>query len=89
MDDDINEVEQVFVIFLQVVDAVDPDRVDLQSGRNATLGIILDDDCKCVRPGYRKYGLSMKRVRKREEWCNLLCSNEDLTPMNSNALSLG
>ena len=45
--DEINEVEQVFIIFLQVVDAVDPARVDLQSGRFATLGRILDDDRKC------------------------------------------
>ena len=46
MDDDINEVEQIFVIFLQVVDAVNPDRVDLESGRFATLGRIFDDDRK-------------------------------------------
>ena len=46
MDDDINEVEQLFVIFLQVVDAVDPARVDL-TGRFATLGRIIDDDRKC------------------------------------------
>ena len=47
VDDDINEVEQIFVIFLQVVDAVDPARVDLQSGRFAALERILDDDRKC------------------------------------------
>ena len=46
MDDDINEVEQLFVIFLRVVDAVNPDRVDL-TGRFATLGRIIDDDRKC------------------------------------------
>ncbi len=46
VDDDINEVEQLFVIFLQVVDALDPARVDL-SGRFATLGRIIDDDRKC------------------------------------------
>ena len=46
VDDDINEVEQVFVIFLQVVDAVDTARVDLQFGRFATQGRILDDDRK-------------------------------------------
>ncbi len=43
MDDDINEVEQLFVIFLEVVN---PDRVDL-TGRFATLGRIIDDDRKC------------------------------------------
>ena len=47
VDDDINEVEQVFVIFLQVVHAVDPARVDVQSGHFATLGRIFDDDRKC------------------------------------------
>ena len=57
MDDNINEVEQVFVVFLRVVDAVNPDRVDLQfeGGRHAALGIILDDDGKCEGP---KHGLS-------------------------------
>ena len=38
--------EQLFVIFLRVVDAVNPDRVDL-TGRFATLGRIIDDDRKC------------------------------------------
>ena len=47
VDDNINEVEQLFIIFLQVVTAVDPSRVDL-GGRFATLGRIIDDD--------RKYG---------------------------------
>ena len=47
VNDSINEVEQLFVIFLQVVDAVDPSRVNLESGRFATLGRILDDDRKC------------------------------------------
>ena len=38
--------EQLFVVFLRVVDAVNPDRVDL-TGRFATLGRIIDDDRKC------------------------------------------
>ena len=46
IDDDINEVEQVFALFLEVVDAIDPGRVDLQSGRFASLARIFDDDCK-------------------------------------------
>ncbi len=45
MDDKIHEVEQIFVILLELVDAVN--WVDLQSGRFATLGRILDDDGKC------------------------------------------
>ena len=59
VDDGINEVEQIFVIFLRVVDAVNPDRVNLQfeGGRNATLGIILDDDSKCGAR-YEEYGSS-------------------------------
>ena len=38
--------EQVFALFLEVVDAIDPDRVDIQRGRNASLAIIFDDDRK-------------------------------------------
>ena len=46
VDDDVNEMEQIFVIYLEVVDAVSPSKVDLQSGRFATLARIMDDDCK-------------------------------------------
>ena len=38
--------EQVFALILEVVDAIDPDRVDLQSGRSASLARIFDDDRK-------------------------------------------
>ena len=44
--DDINEVEQIFVLFMEVFSAVNPDRVDLRSGRFATSGRIIDDDRK-------------------------------------------
>ncbi len=46
VDDEIHEVEQIFVVFLRVVDAVNQSRVDLRSGRFATLGRIFDDDGK-------------------------------------------
>ena len=46
VDDDINEVEQLFALFLEVVTAIDPARVDLTSERFATLGRIFDDDRK-------------------------------------------
>ena len=46
VNDNINEVEQLFVVFLRVVDAVNPARIDL-TGRFATLGRIIDDDRKC------------------------------------------
>ena len=45
-DDDINEVEQVFVVLLELVSAENPDKVDL-SQRNASLCRIMDDDCEC------------------------------------------
>ena len=45
-DDDINEVEQYFVMLLEIVTAIDPDRVNLQGTRNASLGRILDNDRK-------------------------------------------
>ena len=45
-DDDINEVEQVFALFLEVVDAIDRRRVNLQSGYFASFGRIIDDDRK-------------------------------------------
>ena len=44
--DDINEVEQYFALFVEVVSATNPDRVDLRSGRFAALGRIIDDDRK-------------------------------------------
>ncbi len=44
--DEINEVEQYFALFMDVVSATDPDRVDLRSGRFAALGRIIDDDRK-------------------------------------------
>ena len=47
-DDTINEVEQVFVILLQVASAVDVNRVDLQSGRSTSLGRIFDNDRKWI-----------------------------------------
>ena len=46
MDDTINEAEQGFAVFLEVVDALDPVRVDLQSGRFASIARIFDDDRK-------------------------------------------
>ena len=46
VDDEINEVEQLFALFLEVVTAIDPARVDLTSERFATLGRIFDDDRK-------------------------------------------
>ena len=46
VNDDINEVEQLFALFLEVDTAVDPGRVDLRSERFATLGRIFDDDRK-------------------------------------------
>ena len=51
MDDNINEVQQIFVVVLRVLQPADEDRVDLESGRFATLGIIVDDDSKCVSEG--------------------------------------
>ena len=44
--DTINEVEQLFALILEVVDVIDPDRVDLQSQRFASLARIFDDDRK-------------------------------------------
>ena len=38
--------EQLFALILEVVDAIDPGRVDLHSGRFASLAIIFDDDRK-------------------------------------------
>ena len=46
VDDAINEAEQDFAVFLEVVSAIDPVRVDLQSGRFASLARIFDDDRK-------------------------------------------
>ena len=44
--DDVNEVEQHFVLFMEVVSATNPGRVNLRSGRFAALGRIIDDDRK-------------------------------------------
>ena len=44
-DDTINEADEVFVVLLEFVDAVDPNRVDL-SFRNASLCRIGDNDRK-------------------------------------------
>ena len=44
-DDIINEADEVFVVHLELVDAVDPNRVDL-GVRNASLCRIGDDDRK-------------------------------------------
>ena len=46
VDDDVHELEEIFVICLEVVDAINPGKVDLQTGRFATLARILDDDGK-------------------------------------------
>ena len=48
--DVINEADEVFVVHLEVVDAVDPNRVNLES-RNASLCRIGDND--------RKFGSTM------------------------------
>ena len=47
INDTINEVEQLFALILEVVDAIDPARVDLLGGeRFASLARIFDDDRK-------------------------------------------
>ena len=38
--------DQNFALFLEVVDTIDPGRVDLQSGRFASLARIFDNDRK-------------------------------------------
>ena len=49
VDDDIDEDDEFFAVLLEVVDAVNPDRVDL-SERNISVFRIADDDgeCDCV-----------------------------------------
>ena len=47
VDDDINEEDEFFAILLELVSAVNPDRVDL-SERNISLARIYDDDGECV-----------------------------------------
>ena len=49
VDDDIDEVDEVFAVLLELVSAENPDRVDL-SERNISLARINDDDgeCDCV-----------------------------------------
>ena len=46
VDDTINEAEQDFALLLELVDAVNPDRVDLSSARFVTVGRIFDNDRK-------------------------------------------
>ena len=50
VDDDIDEDDELFAVLLEVVDAVNPDRVNLTE-RNISLFQITDDDgkCDCVR----------------------------------------
>ena len=45
-DDDIEEENEVFAVLLELVSAVNPDRVDL-SERNISLLRIVDDDGEC------------------------------------------
>ncbi len=47
INDEINEGAEVFVVMLELVDAVDPDRVDLRV-RNASLCRIGDNDRKSI-----------------------------------------
>ena len=49
VDDDIDEDDEVFAVLLELVSAVNPDRVDL-SERNISVLRIADDDgeCDCV-----------------------------------------
>ena len=45
-DDDINEAdEQIFIIFLEIINSTNPSLV--KAGRNVSQGRIVDDDCKC------------------------------------------
>ena len=46
VDDTINEAEQDFALLLELVDAVNPARVDLRSERFITLARIFDNDRK-------------------------------------------
>ena len=47
VNDDIEEVDELFVLVLELVSAVNPDRVDL-SERNISLARINDDDGECM-----------------------------------------
>ena len=60
INDDINEVEQSFALFMEVVNATNPDRVDLRSGRFAALGRIIDDDRKDSYYSYQIHYRHMK-----------------------------
>ena len=53
VDDDIDEDNELFAVLLEVVDAVNPNRVDL-SERNISVLRIADDDgeCDCVCVGF-------------------------------------
>ena len=46
VDDHIDEYDELFAVLLEVVDAVNPDRVDF-SERNISVLRIHDDDCEC------------------------------------------
>ena len=46
VNDTINEAEQDFALLLELVDAVNPDRVDLRSERFISLARIFDNDRK-------------------------------------------
>ena len=48
VNDEIDEVDELFVLLLELVSAVNPDRVDL-SERNISLLQITDDDGECDR----------------------------------------
>ena len=48
VNDDIDEVDELFAVLLELVSAVNPDRVDL-SERNISLLQITDDDGECDR----------------------------------------
>ena len=47
VNDDIDEVNEVFAVLLELVSAVNPDKVFLDE-RNASLCRIVDDDGECV-----------------------------------------
>jgi len=46
VDDDIDEDDELFAVLLEVVDAVNPDRVNLAE-RNISVLRIADDECEC------------------------------------------
>ena len=47
VDDDIDEAdEQVFIIFLEVIDATDLDNLNIREDREISVGRIIDDESK-------------------------------------------